>query len=108
MPAIQPNVSSRRDAFQGSTSKGSTFVVMVGDDPCTIRTTGVCPIADVLAVPEAERLGWEEMEALGVIDARDVAEEELSPGGGMITAPRLRRRQRAMSSRAMFFAGPRG
>ena len=108
MPAIQPNVTNRRGAFQGSTFQGSTFVVMVGDDPCTIRATGVCPIADVLAVPEAERLGWEEMEAIGVIEAVDGAEEPGSLGGGMIAAPRLRRRQRAVSSRAMFFSGPRG
>ncbi|MEI8367857.1 MAG: hypothetical protein WCJ31_05435 [Planctomycetia bacterium] len=108
MPAIQPNVTSRRGAFQGSTFQGSTFVVMVGDDPCTIRATGVCPIADVLAVPEAERLGWEEMESLGIVDALDGAEEPRSLGGGMIVAPRLRRRQRAVSSRAMFFSGPRG
>jgi hypothetical protein len=65
-------------------------------------------IADVLAVPEAERLGWEEMESLGVVDALEGAEEPRSLGGGMIAAPRLRRRQRAVSSRAMFFSGPRG
>ena len=108
MPAIQPKVTSRRGALQSSNFLGSTFVVMVGDDPCTVRATGVCPIADVLAVPEAERLGWEEMEAIGVIDALDRAEEPDSLGGGMIAAPRLRRRQRAVSSRAMFFSGPRG
>jgi hypothetical protein len=103
MPAIQPNVTSRPGALHGS-----TFVVMVGDDPCTVRATGVCPIADVLSAPEAERLGWEEMEALGVIDSTDDAGDARSLGGGMISAPRLRRRQRALSSRAMFFAGPRG
>jgi hypothetical protein len=41
---------------------------MVGDDPCTVRATGVCPIADVLSAPEAERLGWEEMEAGDIIE----------------------------------------
>jgi hypothetical protein len=103
MPAIQPSVTSRSGALHGS-----TFVVMVGDDPCTVRATGVCPIADVLSAPVAERLGWEEMEAVGVIDSSDDAGDARSLGGGMITAPRLRRRQRALSSRAMFFAGPRG
>lgn len=103
MPAIQPSVTSRSGALHGS-----TFVVMVGDDPCTVRATGVCPIADVLSAPEAERLGWEEMEAVGVVDSSDDAGDARSLGGGMITAPRLRRRQRALSSRAMFFAGPRG
>ena len=103
MPAIQPNVTSRPGALHGS-----TFVVMVGDDPCTVRATGVCPIADVLSAPEAERLGWEEMAALGVIDADDDSGEARVFGGGMISPPRLRRRQRSLSSRAMFFAGPRG
>ena len=103
MPAIQPNVTSRPGALHGS-----TFVVMVGDDPCTVRATGVCPIADVLAAPEAERLGWAEMEALGLVDPGDDAGDVVSPAGGMISAPRLRRRQRAVSSRAMFFSGPRG
>jgi len=102
MPAIQPNVTGRRGVLQGS-----TFVVMVGDDPCTVRATGVCPIADVLAVPEAERLAREEMEGLGLIDADEVGGAPLSTGGGMILAPRLRRRQRAVPSRAMFFT-PRG
>jgi hypothetical protein len=103
MPAIQPNQSSRSGVLHGS-----TFVVMVGDDPCTVRATGVCPIADVLAAPEAERLGWEEMAALGAVDAVDGEFAGRSLGGGMISAPRLRRRQRAISSRAMFFAGARG
>ncbi len=103
MPAIQPSVTSRPGVLHGS-----TFVVMVGDDPCTVRATGVCPIADVLSAPEAERLGWEEMEAVGLIDASDDAGDARSLGGGMISAPRLRRRQRALSSRAMFFAGPQG
>lgn len=102
MPAIQPNVSSRPGVLHGS-----TFVVMVGDDPCMVRATGVCPIADVLAAPEAERLGWEEMEALGLIDAHDGEVDARSPGGGMISAPRVRRRERPLSSRAMFFAGRR-
>lgn len=99
MPAIQPNVTGLRGPLPGS-----TFVVMVGDAPCTVRATGVCPIADVLAAPEAERLGWEEMEALGVVESADDGEGERSLGGGMIAAPRLGRRQRAVSSRAMFFS----
>ena len=103
MPVIQPSITSRPGVLHGS-----TFVVMVGDDPCTVRATGVCPIADVLSAPEAERLGWEEMEALGLVDAGDEAGDTRSLGGGMISAPRLRRRQRALSSRAMLFASPRG
>lgn len=102
MPAIQPSVTSRPGVLHGS-----TFVVMVGDDPCTVRATGVCPIADVLSAPEAERLGWEEMEAVGLVDPEAAAGDGRSLAGGMISAPRLRRRERAVSSRAMFF-GPRG
>jgi hypothetical protein len=48
------------------------------------------------------------MAALGAVDAVDGEFAGRSFGGGMISAPRLRRRQRAISSRAMFFAGARG
>lgn len=106
MPAIQPAVAGR------STPHASTFVVMVGDDSCFVRATGVQPIADVLAPPEAELLGWEEMEAIGAMPLPDDNGRDTAPAstaiGGMIAAPRLRRRQRAVSSRAMFYGAPRG
>ena len=103
MPAIQPAVAGRPALH------ASTFVVTVGDDTCTVRATGVQSIAYVLAPPEAELLGIEEMEAFGAMD--DTIARDTPPGraivGGMIAAPRLRRRQRTVSSRAMFFGAPR-
>ena len=103
MPAIHQNGITRRDVRSAA---AATFVVMVGDDPCTVRAAGVRPIADVLAPPEAELLGSEEMEALGLLDAipTAVGEGTGDGAGGMIAAPRLRRRrQRALASRATFF-----
>lgn len=85
---------------------GSAFVIMVADEPCVVRATGVRPIADVLAPPEAEVLGWEEMASLGVLDTPDTA---IDAPGGMIIAPRARRRrERSLSSRAMLLGRPRG
>ncbi len=94
MSTVQPSVAGRPTA-----PLGTTFVVMVGDEACHVRATGVRPIADVLAAPEAEVLGWEEMAALGAIDASPAG----APlDGGMIAAPRARRRRdRATPSRAM-------
>lgn len=97
MRTIQPSVAGRTAA-----PLGSTFVIMVGDEACTVRATGVRPIADVLAAPEAEVLGWEEMAAVGAIDERQI---DGPSSGGMIAAPRARRRRdRAMPSRAMLMA----
>ena len=97
MRTIQPSVVGRSTA-----PLGTTFVVMVGDEACCIRATGVRPIADVLAPPEAEVLAWEEMAAVGAIDASPSG----SPlDGGMIAAPRARRRRdRATPSRALLLA----
>lgn len=101
MRTLQPSVAGRSTA-----PLGTTFVVMVGDDACHVRATGVLPIADVLAAPEAEILGWEEMAAVGAIDA-SLAEAPLD--GGMIAAPRARRRRdRATPSRAMLMADSEG
>ncbi|RLS36118.1 MAG: hypothetical protein DWH79_00310 [Planctomycetota bacterium] len=109
MPAT-PITANTRPA-----SHAATFVVNVGGDQCTVRATGVRSIADVLAAPGADVLGFEEMEALGAIDEVLPGECEVDPvlasdvfSAGMISAPRIRRRQRAVSSRALFFGAPRG
>ncbi len=100
MRTIQSSV-----AGQSTAPLGSTFVVMVGEEACVVRATGVRPIADVLCAPEAELLGWEEMAGLGAIDQGDVP--GLPPSGGMIAAPRLRRRRdRSTASRALLLARP--
>lgn len=101
MRTIQPSVAGRSAA-----PLGTTFVVMVGDEACHVRATGVRPIADVLAAPEAELLGWEEMAAVGAIDA---TVHGASLDGGMIAAPRARRRrERATPSRAVLMADSEG
>lgn len=100
MPTTQPSVARRIAA-----PVGSAFVIMVADEPCVVRATGVRPIADVLAPPEAEVLGWEEMAAVGALDTQDSAGDA---SGGMIVAPRTRRRERPLSSRALLLGRPRG
>lgn len=100
MPTIKPSAGTRSPV-----SLGPTFVVMVGDEPCVVRATGVRPIADVLAAPEAEALGWEEMSAIGLLDRAD---EAPAGSGGMIAAPRVRRRRdRPLASRATLLSRPR-
>lgn len=94
MPAIQPSAADR-----AATAVGSRYVVMVGDEACLVRATGVRPIADVLAPPEAELLAWEEMAAVGAVER--TAEGESPTSGGMIAAFRSRRRRdRPTASRA--------
>lgn len=101
MPTTQPSVARRIAA-----PVGSAFVIMVADEPCIVRATGVRPIADVLAPPEAELLGWEEMAAIGAIDGPSTTADA---SGGMIVAPRARRRrERPLSSRATLLGLPRG
>ena len=71
----------------------------VAGEPCTVRATPVWPIAEVLDFDEA----FDDLAAAGSeIDPRLVADAIESR---MIASPRLRRRQKAVSSRAMFYAG---
>lgn len=93
MPAIQPSAADRAAAV------GSRYVVMVGDEACLVRATGVRPIADVLAPPEAELLAWEEMAAVGAVERGP--DGDALAAGGMIAAFRARRRRdRPTPSRA--------
>jgi len=95
MPAIQSSAAER-------VAVGSRYVVMVGDEACLVRATGVRPIADVLAPPEADLLSWEDMAAIGAVERGP--EGQPAASGGMIAAPRARRRRdRSVSSRAILF-----
>ncbi len=75
------------------------YTVKVGDAECVIRAAAVWPIAEVFELEsqfepgsEAVERGPESAITADVLDSR------------MIAPPRLRRRQRAVSSRAVFYA----
>lgn len=71
----------------------------VGGEACPVRATPVWPIAEVLDLDDA----FDDLAAAGgAPDQRLVADAIESR---MIAAPRLRRRQKAVSSRAVFYAG---
>lgn len=73
------------------------LVVHVGDDRHPIRSQPVWPIADVLGV-EDQMDDWLDGNALAIHDLLE---------SRMIAPPRpRRRRQRAVSSRAVFYQGP--
>lgn len=82
------------------TSADATLLSMqVAGDTCTVRATPVWPIAEVLGVEDA-------FDAF--VDASTVLDDALIADAiesRLIAAPRLRRRQRAVSSRAVFYAG---
>lgn len=73
----------------------------VDGDTLTVRATAVWPIAEVL---DFERSLDDSASLIqtGDVDAELIADALASR---MILPPRLRRRQRAVSSRAMFYAG---
>lgn len=82
--------------FTGSTSR---LAMTVDGETCTVRATPVWPIAEVLGVEDAfDGL----VDAVADLDDRLIADAIESR---MIASPRLRRRQRAVSSRAVFYAG---
>jgi len=89
MPAITPNVQSR------AATVTQPWVTTVGGRECVVRVTPLCPIADVL--------GFEhEIATTATVDAGMIADLLDSR---MIEPPRLRRRRdRAVSSRAVFYA----
>jgi len=71
----------------------------VDGEACTVRATPIWPIAEVLDFDEA----FDDLAAAGTdLDPGLVADAIESR---MIASPRLRRRQKAVSSRAMFYAG---
>ena len=73
----------------------------VDGDTLTVRATTIWPIAEVLDFEHslgdaAALMPTEDVDSGLIVDALD---------SHMILPPRLRRRQRAVSSRAMFYAG---
>jgi hypothetical protein len=81
-------------------SGAATLLSMhVDGEPCAVRATPVWPIADVLGMEDAFD---------GLVDAAVDLDETVivdAIESRMIAAPRMRRRQRAVSSRAVFYAG---
>ena len=88
MNTTHPAVASRPES-----SVATPHVMLVGDTECVVRVMPLCPIADVL--------GFEHEIAAGVVDADTIADLLDSR---MIAPPRPRRRRdRAVSSRAVFY-----
>jgi len=80
------------------------FAVQVAGEECVVRTTQIWPIADLLAPPLPELIGIDEMDAVGAFapdEAGNPVAEAISVG--IAAAPRRGRRQRAVSSRAIFY-----
>lgn len=92
------NATTSRPAPQATRST-ILLSIQVDGEPCTVRATPVWPIADVLDFDGA----FDELAAAGAeVDENLVADAIESR---MIASPRLRRRQKAVSSRAVFYAG---
>ena len=90
MNATQTNARGQFGSFAAT-----PFFMTVGDRQCVVRVTPVCPISEVLEFDD-------EFEAIDAIDARTVADLLDSR---MIAPPRpRRRRERSVSSRAMFYS----
>jgi hypothetical protein len=80
------------------------FVVTVGSEECVVRAAMICSIPEVLGFEE-------EMDVAGGMHADLLAAAAFDSGliadlldSRMIAPPRTRRRERAVSSRAMFYA----
>ena len=100
MNATTSTASSADTAFVKSANAASRYVVTVGDTPCEVRARTIAMIADVLGF-EQEMEG--ELADLAGADAdRHLIADLLD--SRMIAPPRaVRRRQRPVSSRAMFY-----
>jgi hypothetical protein len=93
------NATTLRPAPQAARTTLVLETVVDGES-CTVRATPVWPIAEMLDLDEA----FDDLAAAAGadVDQRLIADAIESR---MISAPRLRRRQKAVSSRAMFYAG---
>jgi hypothetical protein len=100
MNATTSTASSADTAFVKSANAANRYVVTVGDTPCEVRARTIAMIADVLGF-EQEMEG--ELADLAGADAdRHLIADLLD--SRMIAPPRaVRRRQRPVSSRAMFY-----
>jgi hypothetical protein len=100
MHATTSTANAAETSFVKSASLSNRYVVTVGDTPCEVRARTIAMIADVLGF-EQEMEG--EVADLAGSDAdRHLIADLLD--SRMIAPPRAaRRRQRPVSSRAMFY-----
>ena len=100
MNATTSTVSSADTTFGKSATAAARYVVTVGETPCEVRGRTIAMIGDVLGFEQ-------EMEGEVADLAGDAADRHLTAdllGSRMLAPPRpLRRRQRPVSSRAMFY-----
>ena len=92
------NATTTRPAPQS----GRTTILLatqVAGECCTVRATPVWPIAEVLDFEEA----FDDLAVAGTEIDQDLVADAIE--SRMIATPRLRRRQKALSSRAIFYAG---
>ena len=100
MNATTSTANSADTAFVKSVHAANRYVVTVGDTPCEVRARTIAMIADVLGF-EQEMEG--EVADLAGSDADQHLITDLLDSR-MIAPPRaVRRRQRPVSSRAMFY-----
>ncbi|NDC63790.1 MAG: hypothetical protein EBZ59_07380 [Planctomycetia bacterium] len=89
----------------------SRLFLDVGGERCAVRAARICPIPEVLGLEEALDIGLAGLavEAGGPMDDFDGGTVAALLESRMIVPPRpRRRRERALSSRAVFFGGSAG
>lgn len=98
MPALPAKACNR------TTSIGTRYVARVGTESCPVRATTVWPIEEVLGLEVESVLmaAIEENDAVGPVVSDLLESRMIAP-----LRPR-RRRERAVSSRAHFYAGNEG
>ncbi|MCE9631210.1 MAG: hypothetical protein K8S94_10925 [Planctomycetia bacterium] len=99
------NATSLRDTIQHDPHTATLFAMNVDGETCTVRGTPVWPIAEVLDYEQQ----LDGLAAGTFVDGDATIDAELIADvldSRMITPPRPhRRRQKAVSSRALFYAG---
>jgi hypothetical protein len=94
------NATTNRHSAPSLPGSRQILQARIAGETCTVRATTVWPIAEVLdferQFDDAGMLGADPTDAELVIDALE---------SQMIAPPRPGRRQRTVSSRAMFYAG---
>jgi hypothetical protein len=95
------NATTQHDTVAPATANRHLLTTQIDGDCVTVRATAVWPIAEVL---DFERHLDDTVDMLGPGEAdKDLILDALD--SRMIAAPRPGRRQRMVSSRAMFYAG---
>lgn len=98
------STTSRVDENQRRTAPAVSYSLTIDGEPCTVRATAVWPIPDALDAADQFVGGMlEAFHGPGAAESALIADVLESQ---MIAPPRPRhRRQKPMSSRALFFAG---